>query len=41
MAAVMTIIVGQPQPGLVIREFSLPIVREVPPRPVPAGTSAW
>ena len=37
----MTIIVGQAQPGLVIREFSLPIVHELPPRLAPAGTSAW
>jgi hypothetical protein len=34
----MTIIVGQPQAGLVIREFSLPIVREIPSAPAPAGT---
>jgi hypothetical protein len=40
LAAVVTIIVGQPQPGLVIREFSLPVVREIPPVPSPAG-SAW
>jgi hypothetical protein len=36
----MTIIVGSAQPGLVIREFSLPIVREIPPAPVVMG-SAW
>jgi hypothetical protein len=36
----MTILVGSAQPGLVIREFSLPIVREIPPAPAPAG-SAW
>jgi hypothetical protein len=36
----MTILVGPAQPGLVIREFSLPIVREIPPAPAPAG-SAW
>jgi hypothetical protein len=37
---VMTIIVGQAQAGFVIREFSLPIVREIPPAPAPAG-SGW
>ena len=37
----MTIIVGSAQPGMVIREFSLPIVREIPPRPAPSGGSAW
>jgi hypothetical protein len=37
----MTIAVGQPRAGLAIREFSLPIVREIPPRPAPAATSAW
>jgi hypothetical protein len=36
----MTIIVGQAQAGLVIREFSLPLVREIPSAPAPAG-SAW
>jgi hypothetical protein len=36
----MTIIVGQANAGLVIREFTLPIVREIPPAPAPAG-SAW
>jgi hypothetical protein len=36
----MTIIIGQPQAGMVIREFSLPIVREIPPAPAPAGY-AW
>jgi hypothetical protein len=36
----MTILVGQAQAGMVIREFSLPVVREIPPRPAPAG-SAW
>jgi hypothetical protein len=34
----MTIVVGQSQAGLVIREFSLPIVREIPSAPAPAGT---
>ena len=34
----MTIVVGQAQAGLVIREFSLPIVREIPSAPAPAGT---
>jgi hypothetical protein len=36
----MTIIVGQATAGLAIREFMLPIVREIPPAPAPAG-SAW
>jgi hypothetical protein len=37
----MTIVVGQAQPGLVIREFSLPLVREIAPRPVGADASTW
>ena len=37
---VMTIVIGQATAGLVIREFSLPIVREIPPAPTPVG-SAW
>lgn len=37
----MTIVVGQVQAGFAIREFSLPIVREIPPAPAPAGGSAW
>jgi hypothetical protein len=37
----MTIIVGSAQPGLVIREFRLPIVQEITPRPAPSGGSAW
>jgi hypothetical protein len=36
----MTIIVGTAQAGMVIREFSLPIVREIPPAPVQTS-SAW
>jgi hypothetical protein len=36
----MTIVVGQATAGLVIREFTLPIVREIPPAPAPAG-SGW
>jgi hypothetical protein len=35
----MTIVVGQAQAGFVIREFSLPIVREIPSTPAPAGSS--
>jgi hypothetical protein len=34
----MTVLLGSPAAGLVIREFSLPIVREIPPAPTPAGT---
>jgi hypothetical protein len=37
----MTIIVGQAPPRMVIREFSLPIVREIPPRPVSPDTGIW
>jgi hypothetical protein len=36
----MTIVVGQAQAGLVIREFTLPLVREITSPPVPAG-SGW
>jgi hypothetical protein len=34
----MTVLLGSPAAGLVIREFSLPIVREIPPAPSPGGT---
>jgi hypothetical protein len=37
----MTIIVGNAQPGMAIREFSLPIVRETRPRPLPSAPGAW
>jgi hypothetical protein len=36
----MTVLVGSAASNGVIREFRLPIVREIPPAPVPAG-AAW
>jgi hypothetical protein len=37
----MTIVVGTTQAGFVIREFSLPIVRELPAPPAPPAGGAW
>jgi hypothetical protein len=37
----MTIIVGSAASNGVIREFSLPIVREIPPAPVVVVGNAW
>jgi hypothetical protein len=37
----MTIIVGTAHPGAAIRQYTLPVVREVPPAPVPAAPQVW
>jgi hypothetical protein len=37
----MTIVAGSAKAGHVIREFSLPIVREIAPKPVPDTGGAW
>jgi hypothetical protein len=37
----MTIVVGSAQAGSVIREFSLPIVHEIPAPPAPVKAGTW
>jgi hypothetical protein len=37
----MTIIVGSASPSAVIHQYTVPVVREVPPAPVPAAPRTW
>jgi hypothetical protein len=34
-------IVSKPNAGSAVHTFSLPVVREIPPGPAPAGSAGW
>jgi hypothetical protein len=37
----MTMIVRPARPGAAIHQYKVPVVREVPPAPVPPGPVTW